>query len=86
MISENELKYLADMPVMATGIQVADMARELLQRRWIPVSERLPKEKQEVIVINKYCCVSNWVYSKALINTFTDFTHWMPLPELPEVE
>lgn len=54
--------------------------------RWIPVTERLPREqetvltwgKQGVILLdwrhdNKWCC-------------FGDVTHWLPLPEPPKEE
>lgn len=61
--------------------------------RWIPVEERLPEKNSKVLVL--------WVghafeaesigdgYVEPLgdrwILAGRDFTHWMPLPELPEV-
>ena len=54
--------------------------------RWIPVSERLPEFYQKVLIIDetktlnitRLCHLSDW--------ELYGITHWMPLPELPEVE
>ena len=55
--------------------------------RWIPVTERLPKEKQNVLGLDRTGTAYHWEYSKSLVNIFTaDFTHWMPLPEPPKEE
>ena len=53
--------------------------------KWIPVSERLPEEKQNVLALDKTGTAYHWEYSRSLSNIFvSDYTHWMPLPELPE--
>ena len=56
-------------------------------QRWIPVSERLPEERQNVLALDKTGTAYHWEYSRSLSNIFvSDFTHWMPLPEVPEVK
>jgi len=54
-------------------------------RRWIPVGERLPEEKQNVLALDRTGTAYHWEYSKCLSNIFVGYyTHWMPLPEPPE--
>ena len=56
------------------------------KQRWIPVSERLPEEKQTVLALDKTGTAYHWEYARSLSNIFvSDYTHWMPLPEPPEV-
>lgn len=63
-----------------------DLVKQVEQPKWIPVTERLPKEdetvmtwgKQEVVLLdwlhdNQWCC-------------FGEATYWMPLPEPPKEE
>lgn len=74
-----------------------EIERLQAERRWIPVSERLPERKGEYLAViegtrDQYCDVSIWVepiefYSECGhwgcgINRFV--THWMSLPEPPE--
>lgn len=64
---------------------------EVQQRRWIPVEERLPEEKQRVIVRCERVGTSvGWILWG---NWMTDIgpgagkvTHWMPLPQPPKEE
>lgn len=57
------------------------------ERRWIPVSERLPEEKQSVLALDRTGTAYHWEYSKCLSNIFVGYyTHWMPLPTPPEVQ
>ena len=60
-------------------------------QEWIPVTERLPKDDEVVII----CTDKNFVYAGELIGDtwFLDndswtatVTHWMPMPELPKGE
>jgi len=66
---------------------LARIAELEAERRWIPVSERLPEEKQSVLALDRTGTAYHWEYSKCLSNMFIgDYTHWMPLPEPPEVK
>jgi len=56
-------------------------------RRWIPVGERLPEERQNVLALDRTGTAYHWEYSRSLSNIFvSDYTHWMPLPGMPEAE
>lgn len=73
-----------------------DLQAELEQYRWVPVGERLPEEKHEVLIYYTYKTNQNsyegiaflhkklW-YSDDGKTTFTheEVTHWMPIPPLP---
>lgn len=83
---------------------VAKESAELLEQRWIPVTERLPELQSwgasEVVLgliksenapsLNKlhnltlcvYCDNGIW----SMPGRYVAITHWMPLPEPPEVE
>ena len=59
--------------------------------KWIPVTERLPKDGAEVLAFNKtgFAYVDCWADGKWKINSMVDeeheiVTHWMPLPEPPK--
>ena len=79
---------------MACGASQKHQARRNLEdyiaeleaaRRWIPVGERLPEEKQNVLALDRTGTAYHWEYSKCLSNIFVGYyTHWMPLPEPPE--
>ena len=68
----------------ALHARIAELEAE---RRWIPVGERLPEERQNVLALDRTGTAYHWEYSRSLSNIFvSDYTHWMPLPQLPEVE
>ena len=90
----------------------ARIAKLEAERRWIPVSERLPGDREEVLTIDSFEAYALSVFQKKATvlddnndweeveNAFyiegrginpdsksADYpTHWMPLPEPPEVE
>lgn len=78
---------------------VAKESAELLERRWIPVTERLPEDHAgrclvcasvphgSVIFIGLYfASVHSWLSDLPYYSPLPPVTHWMPLPEPPEVE
>ena len=75
--------------------EILDRLRALIESSdWIPVSERLPEEREEVSVLysdgvvstneiwndeeKKYWSMENFIDS--------NITHWQPLPEPPEAK
>lgn len=72
--------------------------REQGERRWIPVTERLPEIGRKCLIANREIVVRGWlrpdgvwktgVSSDELWSKFSLHTptHWMPLPEPPKEE
>lgn len=55
--------------------------------RWIPVTERLPEEGQNVLVIGRDGYVYNWLHTRSMVQAFlTHWTHWRPFEPPQEVE
>ena len=64
-------------------------------QRWVPVSERLPKENAPVLVLTVLGGMFvDFIHGKSVVTGNPDFyeldiedvTHWMPLPTPPEVK
>lgn len=76
---------------------VAKESAELLDRRWIPVEERLPEDPVKKVLVfaphthgnivdaGRYLGADGWVLEGWYL-TQNAVTHWMPLPQPPEVE
>ncbi len=81
---------------------VAKESAELLERRWIPVEERLPKYGVKVLATDMYeedDCIGIWTREEykddadgcwyddhGWWHASDDVTHWMSLPKAPEVK
>ena len=75
---------------------VAKESAELLERRWIPVTERLPEDPVKkvlvfvphihgnIVDVGRYLGADGWVLEGWYL-TQNAVTHWMPLPKAPEV-
>lgn len=69
-------------------------ASEILRRRWIPVTERLPDDRVEVLVSSgMFAPLIEVAFYDGLFYSAWDgeteiaaVTHWMPLPEPPKEE
>ena len=69
------------------GEAVEDLEESLesyKETRWIPVSERLPKKNQPVLITDGKTVGLTLFYQSP--KDFARVTHWMPLPEPPEQE
>lgn len=63
---------------------------EFVRVRWIPVTERLPHNEDDVLVyVSKSRAIDTGYYSECGYWTVyacmsNDVTHWMPLPSAPD--
>lgn len=58
-------------------------------KKWIPVTERLPENEKVIVVLGYPCEVwtfngDYWEDEYGWLQEFKDVTHWMPLPEPPK--
>lgn len=62
------------------------------QQRWIPVTERLPEDDDDVLIMSSgsismgYYSVYNEYWADYINVYYDDVTHWMPLPKAPKEE
>ena len=60
------------------------LAEEHAKHLWIPVTERLPREQETVLIWGKQGVILlDWRHDNKW-SCFRDVTHWMPLPKPPE--
>ena len=86
------VEYTAE-PKRIENEELADylIANGVTVQKWIPVTERLPEERDAnargyVLAIAKFDgCINAWAYH-AVSRVPNAFTHWMPLPEQPKGE
>lgn len=75
------------------------MGMEALKRtRWTPVSEKMPEERGRYLVAVKHWCDgkpvtreafwngADWLLLRKKVEITPRVTHWMPLPEPPEMD
>ena len=60
-----------------------DALREQEERRWNPVTERLPDVGKDVLIYSETDGVCLDYYGGDMFGYY-DVTHWMPLPEPPK--
>ena len=88
------IKYLsAEKQVLMRRVRELESENARLKdaQRWIPVSERLPENISNVLILSRGEQLIASYHSKYSLwyVPFVDkpvVTHWMPLPQLPEVQ
>jgi len=87
MITEKDIKYISITPDLAQALIKKDkrLEAELERHRWIPVGERLPEVKQEVlafdglIIRQAEMLIDGRFYSEINQAELYVITHWKPI-------
>lgn len=79
-----EGQYINPYPLIAIDFAIAAL-REQEERRWIPVTERLPDIGAVALAYSKIAGIFVDYYEGEAFGYF-DVTHWMPMPEPPKGE
>ena len=87
-VNEDEIWEQRHAAADALFTYIAELEAE---RRWIPVSERLPEANTPVLTISKDNNepVTAWLEDDfwwSSVDWSLSVTHWMPIPKLPEVQ
>lgn len=81
------LRQLADQAALAVDLQ-SEVEQLKAERRWIPVSDRLPKDDGKVWAItssrNLFLAHYDHKWKCWRVSHTIKITHWMPLPEPPK--
>ena len=96
-IKADELEHIAYMQTLEIQKLTARIAELEAERRWIPVSERLPEIGVRVLFYNNFIknIHKGWYSGDEWVSEIGVFyngdklkriTHWMPLPKFPEVQ
>ena len=84
-VSEYDSGYAKLMYDAADAIEALSKMEKTTQ--WIPVTERLPKEQETVLIWGEQGIILlNWRHDNKWCGCLGDVTHWMPLPEPPKEE
>lgn len=89
---QGELQALKDDTDMAI-VEDGKTTRLCFVKKWIPVTERLPRKDDDVLLWSEWTGVSGTIYKDISLSSFSEITnmgykvtHWMPLPQPPESE
>lgn len=85
-------RYRHDRYADFCGAQGEELSKLKAQQRWIPVTERLPEDWEDVLIVSSWgislgcydACERYWV--DHVNSEYDPVTHWMPLPEAPKEE
>ena len=91
--NDDVLEFLSEIRYAVIGQPAVDV-EEVMRRAWISVEERVPEDVRDYLVvtdegnIHKAVFTGDFWYNSDTTNKIRDgeVTHWMPLPEPPEVE
>ena len=75
--------------LIADGVTVQDVNDINVGNKWIPAKDRLPEKPMKCLVYTKrgeYGGYEITYYNEGFYLQYANVTHWMPLPDEPEVK